>query len=259
MPRDTFKKSHCHLAVLLAIFALLGLAIAAQAQDDERRVERNVIKIEECLDDNGEKIPCTAHFFPHRGGFLGVSLTDLTPELRTHFGVDDGAGVMISKIVEESPAAEAGLRVGDIVTRVGGEEMSSAGEVAREIRAVGEGESVEIEYYRDGRLEQLTAWPEQREHRTFDMGHMLPDLGKLEFDFPNIEIDEEAIERSLEHAQRYLESDEFKRQMERVKEIDLEEMERRMEEVQKRLEEVERQIEREMEREFDNRNDGEEL
>ena len=53
----------------------------------------------------------------HSGKVLGVGLTDLTPELREHFGVGGDAGVMISRVVEDSPAAKAGLRVGDIIER----------------------------------------------------------------------------------------------------------------------------------------------
>ena len=45
-----------------------------------------------------------------RRGYLGVGLTELTPELRTHFGVPEESGVMVSKVEPGSPAEKAGSR-----------------------------------------------------------------------------------------------------------------------------------------------------
>ncbi len=100
------------------------------------------------------------------GGFLGVQLSDLTPELRTHFGAPEDLGVMVSKVVPDSPAERAGVQVGDIITAVDGEEIASGWELAHEIRSRAEGDEVDFEIWRDGRVENLTAAVEQRQqHR----------------------------------------------------------------------------------------------
>ncbi len=113
--------------------------------------------------DDGQRHEFSSHgegyAFVHggKGGFLGVQLTDLTPELRAHFGVAEDAGVMVSKVVEGSPAFRAGLQVGDIVTAVDGEKVASGGALARAIGSREPGALVTIEAWRGGRLQTLTA------------------------------------------------------------------------------------------------------
>ena len=107
----------------------------------------------------------------HGGGFLGVGLTELTPELRAHFGVPEDAGVMVSKVVEDSPASRAGLQVGDIISGVGGEAVASGSALARKIRRHEDGEAATLEVWRDGRVETFTATVEERKgHRMMKIG-----------------------------------------------------------------------------------------
>lgn len=99
------------------------------------------------------------------GGYLGVQLTDLTPELRTHFGVGEDNGVMISRVIDDTPAWRAGLEVGDIITAVDGREVTSGGAFAGAIRTREAGEQVSLDIWRDGRLETVTATLD--EHQPF--------------------------------------------------------------------------------------------
>ena len=101
------------------------------------------------------------------GTFLGVELTETTPELREHLGGPRDAGVLVSRIQEESPAAEAGLQVGDIVTAVDGETVESARDLRHAIASREAGAAVKIDLYRDGRAEQVTATLAKREPRDF--------------------------------------------------------------------------------------------
>ena len=102
----------------------------------------------------------------HGGGaFLGVQLSDLTAELRAHFGVPEDAGVLVGKVVDGSPAFRAGVEVGDIVTAVDGEPMDSASALARAIGGHGDGDTVVLEVWRDGRMEKISAALEERERR----------------------------------------------------------------------------------------------
>ena len=102
----------------------------------------------------------------HAGGaFLGVQLSDLTPELRTHFGVPEDVGVMVGKLVDGSPAFRAGLEVGDIVTAVDGEPVASAPALARAIGGHEDGDTVVLEVWRDGQMEKISATLEERERR----------------------------------------------------------------------------------------------
>ena len=92
-----------------------------------------------------------------KGGFLGVATTDLTPELRGHFGVPEDAGVLVAKVVDDSAAATAGVQVGDILTAVDGQAIESAGDLIRAIGKLEPGSAVNLELWRDGALQTLGA------------------------------------------------------------------------------------------------------
>jgi len=52
-------------------------------------------------------------------GWIGVEPRDLTPELASSLGLDKVSGVLISGVLQGGPAAQAGVRPGDVVTAVG--------------------------------------------------------------------------------------------------------------------------------------------
>jgi hypothetical protein len=77
-----------------------------------------------------------------------VSLIDLTSELREHFGGSRDSGVIVGSIEKDSPAEKAGLRVGDIVVAVDGNEIDSSWDLRRALADKKEGETVRIDYVR---------------------------------------------------------------------------------------------------------------
>jgi|SRR5215212_3184616 len=85
--------------------------------------------------------------------FLGVNLTDLTPELREHFGAPKNAGVLVASVEENSPADKAGLRVGDIVVAVEGKDVDSTWDLRSALRDKKDGDTARIEVLR-GRARQ---------------------------------------------------------------------------------------------------------
>lgn len=96
------------------------------------------------------------------GGYLGVGLTELTPELREHFGVAGDAGVMVAKVMDDSPAFKAGVQVGDIITSVDGKDVASGSALAEVIRAREAGDDVRLEVRRGGVAQTITAAIETR-------------------------------------------------------------------------------------------------
>ena len=95
------------------------------------------------------------HFGP--GAFLGVGTTELTPELRSHFGVSEDHGVMVSKVVDDTGAFRAGVLVGDIITAVDGAAIDSGNGLRRAIRKGEEGDAVTLEIWRDGKVQNVSA------------------------------------------------------------------------------------------------------
>jgi putative serine protease PepD len=80
--------------------------------------------------------------------YLGVAPETVEPETAGRLGVE--SGVLVFRVFENSPASEAGLREGDVITSFGGEDVASAGELIVEIRRRRLGEVVEVVYFRDG-------------------------------------------------------------------------------------------------------------
>ncbi|MCY3929899.1 MAG: PDZ domain-containing protein [Acidobacteria bacterium] len=124
-------------------------------------VRRRVHQVLKGLGEHGSRL----HLRHGGGGFLGVQLSDLTPELRTHFGVPEDVGVMVGKVVDGSPALRAGLEVGDVVTAVDGEPVASSSALARAVGGREDGETVVLEVWRDGKMEKISATLEERERR----------------------------------------------------------------------------------------------
>ncbi len=105
-------------------------------------------------------------------GYLGIVTTWLTPELRTHFGAPEDAGVLVGQVAEGSPADKAGLQVGDVIVSINDQEVTSAGDLMVEIRKLDAGEEARLEIVRDGRSQTLTATIEERERAQVDLGEM---------------------------------------------------------------------------------------
>jgi hypothetical protein len=227
-------------ALLISVTGSVN-AWAAQVAKQEKKVEK---KTDKSRVKRIERKPCVFVASSHRRGMLGVRLTNLTPELRAHFGAPMDVGVMISEITPDSPAAKAGLQVGDIITGVDDKEVSSSFDLARTVRRKEGGELVELQVLRDKTLLTVTANIEERERSEVDLGHMLlEDCDELDFDFDfNFEFDEEAMEEAIENATRHLENPEWKSRMKWIERLGEGELEEKLKELEKKLEKMEEEL-----------------
>ncbi len=87
-------------------------------------------------------------------GWLGVYSQNLTDELREGMNYN-GKGVLINRVISDSPAADAGLEEGDVITAVGGRSVDSPEELADLIQARKPDSRVMIRVVRDGRTRNL--------------------------------------------------------------------------------------------------------
>jgi membrane-associated protease RseP (regulator of RpoE activity) len=90
-------------------------------------------------------------------GRLGVMVMSLTPELRKHFGAPDDRGVLVAHVESGTPAAAAGIEVGDVIVEVHGKKIDAAPDVVSALAEVGKGEHAKIELVRDGTSRTLDA------------------------------------------------------------------------------------------------------
>jgi len=92
-----------------------------------------------------------------RRGMLGVIMQNLTPELSKAFGLDLHNGVVISKVIKDSAAEEAGLKAGDVVVSINGAPIKSASAMRNAVGMLRVGEKMKMEVIRDGKRKTLTA------------------------------------------------------------------------------------------------------
>ncbi len=84
-------------------------------------------------------------------GFLGVHLQRIEGGLAEALDMDEDGGVLIRQIVEDSPADEAGLQSGDIVTSVNGADVGTPRDLTRLVRDHSAGDELKIRFVRDGK------------------------------------------------------------------------------------------------------------
>lgn len=92
-----------------------------------------------------------------RRGRLGISVLPISEELREKLGAARDRGVLVDLVRPDSPAAKAGLRVGDVITAVDGDAVQSAGDITGAMSDRKRGQSISLVVVRDGRPVDLTA------------------------------------------------------------------------------------------------------
>jgi Do/DeqQ family serine protease len=96
-------------------------------------------------------------------GWLGVDARDLTPEALEEHGVP--GGVLVTRVVPNGPASLAGLRAGDVVTRVNAHPVSSWQELLNEVARLPPGTSVQLRATRAGEDIEVVATVIERPQR----------------------------------------------------------------------------------------------
>ncbi|MCH8162692.1 MAG: DegQ family serine endoprotease [Proteobacteria bacterium] len=89
-------------------------------------------------------------------GFLGVSTQDLNPALIEAFGLKQKKGAVITSVVEDSPAGEAGLQPGDILIKINGRDVKNASDVRNRFGLLTVGEQVVFDILRGGQSKKIT-------------------------------------------------------------------------------------------------------
>jgi len=82
---------------------------------------------------------------------IGVGINDVTPENAAFFHLDNASGALISQVEADSPAAKAGIKVGDVITELNGKKMENSGQLQAAINAQRPGNKVNLTVMRDGK------------------------------------------------------------------------------------------------------------
>jgi serine protease Do len=86
----------------------------------------------------------SSHPAPAQGDPVGITVAELTPQLAGERGVASGRGVLVTDLVDGSPAVEAGVERDDVVLRVGRSDIGGAADYRRALDAIAKGGMVLI-------------------------------------------------------------------------------------------------------------------
>src|SRR4029453_18065144 len=83
-------------------------------------------------------------------GWLGVAIQELTPDLTKGMGLASDKGALVSSVQDGSPAAEAGIKPGDVVLGFGDHVIASPKDLSRIVAETSSGASVPMKIWRNG-------------------------------------------------------------------------------------------------------------
>jgi serine protease Do len=136
------------------------------------------------------------HFNSDKGGFLGVEVTELSDQLSEYFEVNHG--VLIEKVLKDSPAEKAGLKAGDVITEIEGRKINDYGDLTRTLNFYNPEEKIKLSYSRKGKKSYVDVTLEKKEEEKFFIG---PGKHHTLFEYLNhstIEKELKALERNME-------------------------------------------------------------
>lgn len=89
-------------------------------------------------------------------GYIGVHVQDVTPEIAKQFGLNQNRGVLIGDVSPDTPGGRAGLRRGDVIVALNGQETSDANQLRLEISQTPPGTPVKLKLWREGKTQDVT-------------------------------------------------------------------------------------------------------
>ncbi|MGH9755518.1 MAG: PDZ domain-containing protein, partial [Blastocatellia bacterium] len=90
-------------------------------------------------------------------GYLGVTIQPVTSDMAANLGLKDVRGVIVNNIERGSPAERAGLKQGDVITVINGNQIEDGNSLRNIVASAGPGVEVTMTILRDGREQQLRA------------------------------------------------------------------------------------------------------
>lgn len=84
-------------------------------------------------------------------GYMGIGITDVTPENAKFFDLTNANGAVVTQVESDSPAAKAGLKIGDVITELDGKKIADAGELQMQVGQKRPGTTIKLGIMRDGK------------------------------------------------------------------------------------------------------------
>ena len=104
-------------------------------------------------------------FTTMRTARLGVEAESLSPQLADFFGVKDG--VLVRSVIENTPAQKAGIKAGDVITKVDGSPVTSPSELSGAVRTASAKKAYSLEVVRERKAQTVTVTPDEGRSERF--------------------------------------------------------------------------------------------
>jgi S1-C subfamily serine protease len=158
----------------LARAQALATSAAAMAQQEE--------KLKELLPDGQEFTFLSGE---EGSSWLGVETHEVTTENVKELKLPAERGVVLGKVIPDSPAAKSGLKEKDVITEINGQRVEGAAQFRRMIREIPAGRSVQFTVWRDGRSQTFSATLGKAEEGHHLRVHAAP--GTFAFSMPEVQ------------------------------------------------------------------------
>lgn len=88
---------------------------------------------------------------------LGIYIQEVDEDLAKSFGLKESGGILLSQILDESAAAEAGLKEGDIIVELAGRKVSKASAFRNQVASISPNTKVDLKIFRNGKYKDISA------------------------------------------------------------------------------------------------------
>jgi serine protease Do len=138
----------------VAALALALIALPGTSKQSQSMPQAGAVAVSPEIDGEHEM---EFTFEDEGGSWLGVETQEVTAEKAKELKLSAERGVVIGKVLEESPAAKAGLKEGDVITEINGERVEGTVQFRRMIRETPAGRTLQLTIWRDGRSQTVNA------------------------------------------------------------------------------------------------------
>jgi serine protease Do len=88
-------------------------------------------------------------------GRIGVGIQNVTRDIADSLGLAKAEGAVVGNVESDSPAAKAGVEVGDVIQKIDGRPVEGSADLSRSIRAIRPGQKVMLTVWRNGKAREL--------------------------------------------------------------------------------------------------------
>lgn len=88
-------------------------------------------------------------------GWIGVSIQGLDEDIANSLGLDEARGALVAAVVDDGPAAQAGIQTGDVILTLDGHRIEDSRDLTQRVGATAVGQTARVEVLRDGRRRNL--------------------------------------------------------------------------------------------------------